>query len=201
MNAFRKVAHVEIYRLSLLMPSLSAGVLSKAGGVMWGCHLGSQDSATSDLKFSTTEIDHFQIVGYLSLSPLFGDGRPGLYHKPVSPGLIHGLCLAVQKQMLLIYSETVMARTHNTAHLVLIGRMLERASVPTTSHLFPYLTQAALSALKQLSEQGLDPVDGPIKVENGSCDIQAKRLAERTDSKPTNSGTTAQDCKDSKAVV
>lgn len=61
--------------------------------------------------------------------------------------------------------------------------------------------QAALSALKQLSEQGLDPADGPIKVENGSCDIQAKRLAELTDSKPTNSGTTAQDCKDSKAVV
>ncbi|KAK9953449.1 hypothetical protein ABG768_017440 [Culter alburnus] len=61
--------------------------------------------------------------------------------------------------------------------------------------------QAALSALKQLSEQGLDPVDGPIEVENGSCDIQAKRLAERTDGKPTNSGTTAQDCKDSKAVV
>lgn len=67
--------------------------------------------------------------------------------------------------------------------------------------------QAALSALKQLSEQGLDPVDGPIKVENGSCDMyvqtepQAKRLAERMDSKPTNSGTTAQDCKDSKAVV
>ncbi|KAI7792844.1 double-stranded RNA-binding protein Staufen-like protein 2 [Triplophysa rosa] len=30
---------------------------------------------------------------------------------------------------------------------------------------------------------------------------QTKRLAERTDSKPTNSGTTAQDCKDSKAVV
>uniref|UniRef100_A0AAR2M169 Double-stranded RNA-binding protein Staufen homolog 2 n=1 Tax=Pygocentrus nattereri TaxID=42514 RepID=A0AAR2M169_PYGNA len=61
--------------------------------------------------------------------------------------------------------------------------------------------QAALSALKQLSEQGLDPVDGPIKVENGSCEIQAKHLAERTDSKQTNSGTTAQDCKDSKAVV
>uniref|UniRef100_A0A671NDM6 Double-stranded RNA-binding protein Staufen homolog 2 n=1 Tax=Sinocyclocheilus anshuiensis TaxID=1608454 RepID=A0A671NDM6_9TELE len=31
--------------------------------------------------------------------------------------------------------------------------------------------QAALSALKQLSEQGLDPVDGPMKVENGSCDM------------------------------
>ncbi|KAG5850199.1 hypothetical protein ANANG_G00079700 [Anguilla anguilla] len=30
------------------------------------------------------------------------------------------------------------------------------------------LLGAALSALKQLSEQGLDPADGPIKVENGS---------------------------------
>uniref|UniRef100_A0AAY4AXC5 Double-stranded RNA-binding protein Staufen homolog 2 n=1 Tax=Denticeps clupeoides TaxID=299321 RepID=A0AAY4AXC5_9TELE len=61
--------------------------------------------------------------------------------------------------------------------------------------------QAALSALKQLSEQGLDPVDGPIKVENGSCEIQGKHLGERTDNKQTNSGTTTQDCKDSKAVV
>uniref|UniRef100_A0A673GV74 Double-stranded RNA-binding protein Staufen homolog 2 n=1 Tax=Sinocyclocheilus rhinocerous TaxID=307959 RepID=A0A673GV74_9TELE len=34
--------------------------------------------------------------------------------------------------------------------------------------------QAALSALKQLSEQGLDPVDGPIKVENGSCAVHMK---------------------------
>ncbi len=32
------------------------------------------------------------------------------------PGLIHGLCLATQKQMLLIYSETVMAHTHNTGN-------------------------------------------------------------------------------------
>ncbi|KAI5617140.1 double-stranded RNA-binding protein Staufen-like 2 isoform X1, partial [Silurus asotus] len=31
--------------------------------------------------------------------------------------------------------------------------------------------QAALSALKQLSEQGLDPVDGGVKVENGSCEM------------------------------
>lgn len=30
---------------------------------MWGCHLGSRDSATSDLMFSTTEIDHFQVGG------------------------------------------------------------------------------------------------------------------------------------------
>ncbi|XP_035270749.1 double-stranded RNA-binding protein Staufen homolog 2 isoform X4 [Anguilla anguilla] len=78
--------------------------------------------------------------------------------------------------------------------------------------------QAALSALKQLSEQGLDPADGPIKVENGSrekyapaeldegCQLgshlrQATHLGERTDNKQTNSGTTAQDCKDPKAVV
>uniref|UniRef100_A0A4W4E972 Double-stranded RNA-binding protein Staufen homolog 2 n=1 Tax=Electrophorus electricus TaxID=8005 RepID=A0A4W4E972_ELEEL len=31
--------------------------------------------------------------------------------------------------------------------------------------------QAALSALKQLSEQGLDPVDTAVKVENGSCEM------------------------------
>uniref|UniRef100_A0A8C9W550 Double-stranded RNA-binding protein Staufen homolog 2 n=1 Tax=Scleropages formosus TaxID=113540 RepID=A0A8C9W550_SCLFO len=61
--------------------------------------------------------------------------------------------------------------------------------------------QAALSALKQLSEQGLDPVDGPIKVENGSREKPAKHLGARMDNKQTNSGTTAQDCKDSKAVV
>ncbi|XP_029110579.1 double-stranded RNA-binding protein Staufen homolog 2 isoform X4 [Scleropages formosus] len=67
--------------------------------------------------------------------------------------------------------------------------------------------QAALSALKQLSEQGLDPVDGPIKVENGSrekyvaTELPAKHLGARMDNKQTNSGTTAQDCKDSKAVV
>ncbi|KAJ8376607.1 hypothetical protein SKAU_G00071870 [Synaphobranchus kaupii] len=67
--------------------------------------------------------------------------------------------------------------------------------------------QAALSALKQLSEQGLDPADGPVKVENGSretyaqADLQAKHLGETTDNKQTNSGTTAQDCMDSKAVV
>ncbi|XP_041045377.1 double-stranded RNA-binding protein Staufen homolog 2 isoform X2 [Cetorhinus maximus] len=61
--------------------------------------------------------------------------------------------------------------------------------------------QAALSALKQLSEQGLDPVEGAIKVENGSIEIQVKHLAQKADHKQANSGTTAQDCKDSKAVV
>ncbi|XP_048363488.1 double-stranded RNA-binding protein Staufen homolog 2 isoform X4 [Sphaerodactylus townsendi] len=61
--------------------------------------------------------------------------------------------------------------------------------------------QAALSALKQFSEQGLDPVDGTTKVENGSLEKQVKHLGENADNKQTNSGTDAQDCKDSKAVV
>ncbi|XP_033849522.3 double-stranded RNA-binding protein Staufen homolog 2 isoform X2 [Acipenser ruthenus] len=60
--------------------------------------------------------------------------------------------------------------------------------------------QAALSALKQLSEQGLDPVEGALKVENGSRERQVKHLGEKADNKQTNSGTTGQDCKDSKAV-
>ncbi|NWR09009.1 STAU2 protein, partial [Paradoxornis webbianus] len=61
--------------------------------------------------------------------------------------------------------------------------------------------QAALSALKQFSEQGLDPVEGAMKVENGSHEKQLKHLGEKADNKQTNSGTIAQDCKDSKAVV
>ncbi|XP_029866641.1 double-stranded RNA-binding protein Staufen homolog 2 isoform X1 [Aquila chrysaetos chrysaetos] len=61
--------------------------------------------------------------------------------------------------------------------------------------------QAALSALKQFSEQGLDPVEGAMKVENRSHEKQVKHLGEKADNKQTNSGTIAQDCKDSKAVV
>ncbi|XP_064010709.1 double-stranded RNA-binding protein Staufen homolog 2 isoform X1 [Pogoniulus pusillus] len=61
--------------------------------------------------------------------------------------------------------------------------------------------QAALSALKQFSEQGLDPVEGALRVENGSCEKQVKHLGEKADNKQTNSGTIAQDCKDSKAVI
>ncbi|XP_032875185.1 double-stranded RNA-binding protein Staufen homolog 2 isoform X4 [Amblyraja radiata] len=60
--------------------------------------------------------------------------------------------------------------------------------------------QAALNALKQLSERGLDPVEGAIKIENGSIEIQVKHLIQKTDNKQANSGP-AQDCKDSKAVV
>ncbi|NXU72648.1 STAU2 protein, partial [Oreotrochilus melanogaster] len=61
--------------------------------------------------------------------------------------------------------------------------------------------QAALSALKQFSEQGLDPVEGAMKIESGSHEQQVKHLGEKADNKQTNSGTIAQDCKDSKAVV
>uniref|UniRef100_A0A8C0FJ83 Double-stranded RNA-binding protein Staufen homolog 2 n=1 Tax=Bubo bubo TaxID=30461 RepID=A0A8C0FJ83_BUBBB len=61
--------------------------------------------------------------------------------------------------------------------------------------------QAALSALKQFSEQGLDPVEGAMKFENTSHEKQVKHLGEKADNKQTNSGTIAQDCKDSKAVV
>ncbi|KAF4803139.1 hypothetical protein TURU_017582 [Turdus rufiventris] len=63
------------------------------------------------------------------------------------------------------------------------------------------VNKAALSALKQFSEQGLDPVEGAMKVENGSHEKQVKHLGEKADNKQTNSGTIAQDCKDSKAVV
>ncbi|XP_060755932.1 double-stranded RNA-binding protein Staufen homolog 2 isoform X5 [Neoarius graeffei] len=62
-------------------------------------------------------------------------------------------------------------------------------------HTRPLVLQAALSALKQLSEQGLDPVDGGVKVENGSCEISVKH----PDGKQTNSG--SQDCADPNAVV
>uniref|UniRef100_A0A3B3RY14 Double-stranded RNA-binding protein Staufen homolog 2 n=1 Tax=Paramormyrops kingsleyae TaxID=1676925 RepID=A0A3B3RY14_9TELE len=59
--------------------------------------------------------------------------------------------------------------------------------------------QAALSALKQLSEQGLDPVDGPTKVENGSREKQPQHLGGRMDNKQSSSD--SQDCKESKAVA
>ncbi|CAH2285418.1 double-stranded RNA-binding Staufen homolog 2 isoform X4 [Pelobates cultripes] len=60
--------------------------------------------------------------------------------------------------------------------------------------------QAALSALKQFSEQGLDGVEDSLMTENGPFE-QANHRGEKTDNKQTNSGTSAQDCRDSKAVV
>ncbi|XP_072007808.1 double-stranded RNA-binding protein Staufen homolog 2 isoform X2 [Engystomops pustulosus] len=60
--------------------------------------------------------------------------------------------------------------------------------------------QAALSALKQFSEQGVDSVEGSLMKENGPFE-QAKHRGEKADNTQANSGTSAQDCKDSKAVV
>ncbi|KAM4705878.1 double-stranded RNA-binding protein Staufen homolog 2 isoform 5-T5 [Rhinophrynus dorsalis] len=60
--------------------------------------------------------------------------------------------------------------------------------------------QAALSALKQFSEQGLDSVEGSLMADNGPYE-QAKHRGEKADNKQANSGTTSKDCKDSKAVV
>ncbi|XP_069847039.1 double-stranded RNA-binding protein Staufen homolog 2 isoform X3 [Dipodomys merriami] len=61
--------------------------------------------------------------------------------------------------------------------------------------------QAALSALKQFSEQGLDPVDGAVNIEKGSLEKQAKHLREKADDNQANSGSTAQDCKKSKPAI
>ncbi|XP_075682234.1 double-stranded RNA-binding protein Staufen homolog 2 isoform X3 [Rhinoderma darwinii] len=60
--------------------------------------------------------------------------------------------------------------------------------------------QAALSALKQFSEQGLDSMEGTLMKDNGPFE-QAKHRGEKADNTQANSGTSAQDCKDSKAVV
>ncbi|XP_073439931.1 double-stranded RNA-binding protein Staufen homolog 2 isoform X2 [Dendrobates tinctorius] len=60
--------------------------------------------------------------------------------------------------------------------------------------------QAALSALKQFSEQGLDSVEDDLMKENGPFE-QAKHRGEKGDNTQANSGTSAQDCKDSKAVI
>ncbi|XP_042521912.1 double-stranded RNA-binding protein Staufen homolog 2 isoform X2 [Dipodomys spectabilis] len=61
--------------------------------------------------------------------------------------------------------------------------------------------QAALSALKQFSEQGLDPVEGAVNIEKGSLEKQAKHLREKADDNQANSGSTAQDCKKSKPAI
>ncbi|KAM5158125.1 double-stranded RNA-binding protein Staufen homolog 2 isoform 5-T5 [Mantella aurantiaca] len=60
--------------------------------------------------------------------------------------------------------------------------------------------QAAISALKQFSEQGLDSLEGSLMSENGLFE-QAKLRGEKADTTQANSGTTAQDCKDPKAIV
>ncbi|XP_007424876.1 double-stranded RNA-binding protein Staufen homolog 2-like, partial [Python bivittatus] len=61
--------------------------------------------------------------------------------------------------------------------------------------------QAALSALKQFSEHGLDPLEGTMKDGNSAFEKKVKHLGENTDNKQTNSGMIAQGCKDSKAII
>nr|XP_044999042.1 double-stranded RNA-binding protein Staufen homolog 2 isoform X3 [Jaculus jaculus] len=61
--------------------------------------------------------------------------------------------------------------------------------------------QAALSALKQFSEQGLDPIDGAMNIEKGSLEKQAKHLREKADNNQANPGSITQDCKKSKSAI
>ncbi|XP_038622648.1 double-stranded RNA-binding protein Staufen homolog 2 isoform X2 [Tachyglossus aculeatus] len=61
--------------------------------------------------------------------------------------------------------------------------------------------QAALSALKQFSEQGLDPVEGAPKMGNGSLEKAAKRPGEKAEGKAPNPGPVAQPRKDPKPVA
>ncbi|XP_036685736.1 double-stranded RNA-binding protein Staufen homolog 2 isoform X8 [Balaenoptera ricei] len=61
--------------------------------------------------------------------------------------------------------------------------------------------QAALSALKQFSEQGLDPMEGAMNIEKGSLEKQAQHLGEKADNNQTPPGSIAQDCKKSRSVI
>ncbi|XP_069321624.1 double-stranded RNA-binding protein Staufen homolog 2 isoform X7 [Eulemur rufifrons] len=60
--------------------------------------------------------------------------------------------------------------------------------------------QAALSALKQFSEQGLDPIDGAMNIEKSSLEKQAKHLREKVEDNQAPPGSVAQDCKKSNPV-
>ncbi|XP_026642601.1 double-stranded RNA-binding protein Staufen homolog 2 [Microtus ochrogaster] len=61
--------------------------------------------------------------------------------------------------------------------------------------------QAALSALKQFSEQGLESIDGAVNAEKGSLEKQAKHLREKADNNQANPGSITQDCKKSKSAI
>ncbi|XP_031222796.1 double-stranded RNA-binding protein Staufen homolog 2 isoform X3 [Mastomys coucha] len=61
--------------------------------------------------------------------------------------------------------------------------------------------QAALSALKQFSEQGLESIDGAVNVEKGSLEKQAKHLREKADNNQAKPGSITQDCKKSKSAI
>ncbi|XP_061294980.1 double-stranded RNA-binding protein Staufen homolog 2 isoform X3 [Bos javanicus] len=61
--------------------------------------------------------------------------------------------------------------------------------------------QAALSALKQFSEQGLDSMEGAMNIEKGSLEKQAQHLGEKANNNQTHPGSIAQDCKKSRSVI
>ncbi|ERE82675.1 putative double-stranded RNA-binding protein Staufen isoform 2 [Cricetulus griseus] len=61
--------------------------------------------------------------------------------------------------------------------------------------------KAALSALKQFSEQGLESIDGTVDVEKGSLEKQAKHRREKADNNQANPGSITQDCKKSKSAI
>ncbi|XP_036088683.1 double-stranded RNA-binding protein Staufen homolog 2 isoform X3 [Rousettus aegyptiacus] len=61
--------------------------------------------------------------------------------------------------------------------------------------------QAALSALKQFSEQGLDPMEGTMNIEKGSLEKQGQHLGEKADNKQTHPASITQDGKKSKSII
>uniref|UniRef100_A0A671EJ52 Double-stranded RNA-binding protein Staufen homolog 2 n=1 Tax=Rhinolophus ferrumequinum TaxID=59479 RepID=A0A671EJ52_RHIFE len=61
--------------------------------------------------------------------------------------------------------------------------------------------QAALSALKQFSEQGLDPMEGTMNIEKGSLEKQGQHLGEKADNNQRHPGSIPQECKKSKSVI
>ncbi|XP_059749081.1 double-stranded RNA-binding protein Staufen homolog 2 isoform X3 [Bos taurus] len=83
---------------------------------------------------------------------------------------------------------------------------LTLAPVQTTFHAIGSSTeashdQAALSALKQFSEQGLDSMEGAMNIEKGSLEKQAQHLGEKANNNQTHPGSIAQDCKKSRSVI
>nr|KAF6405737.1 staufen double-stranded RNA binding protein 2 [Rousettus aegyptiacus] len=61
--------------------------------------------------------------------------------------------------------------------------------------------RAALSALKQFSEQGLDPMEGTMNIEKGSLEKQGQHLGEKADNKQTHPASITQDGKKSKSII
>lgn len=78
---------------------------------------------------------------------------------------------------------------------MLVNYPVGAGNQPTSS------TRAALSALKQFSEQGLESIDGAVNVEKGSLEKQAKHLREKADNNQAKPASISQDCKKSKSAI